>query len=145
MGWRYPVSGTATCAAAVLLCACMQAHAAPEVAVAQFGKPFVLHEGQSAMLGEHVRVTLTTLVPIGTCPGGHSECVEVSPPQAQVDFAVDGVATHLLLRLFGARSNVERVGTWMVRVVDVQPVSFSRADVVLGRASISLLVAAAGE
>jgi len=69
----------------------------------------------------------------------------VSPPQAQVEFAVDGVATPLVLRLFGASSNVERVGTWIVRVVDVQPVSFSRADVALGRASVSLLVAAAGE
>jgi len=145
MGWRYTVSGTATCAAAVLLCASMLAQAAPQVAVAQFGKPFALHEGQGATLGEHVRVTLSTLAPAGTCPGGHSECVEVSPPQAQVAFAVDGVATQLVLRLFGTGSNAERVGTWIVRVVDVQPVSFSRADVVSGRASISLLIAAAGE
>lgn len=84
-------------------------------------------------------------MPVGTCPGGHSECVQVSPPQAQVEFAVDGVATQLVLRLFGAGSNAERVGTWIVRVVDVQPVSFSRADVASGRASIALLIAAAGE
>lgn len=141
---RCPRGGTATSAAAAACCVAVLASQPPAAATESGGRA-LLHEGESATLGAHLRVTLTALVPAGSCPGGRAECVEVAPPQAQIDVAVDGVHTQLVLRLFGARSNAERAGAWIVRVVDVQPVAFSRSDVALGRAALTLQAVAAGE
>ena len=103
------------------------------------GVPFVLHVGQSAALTGGIRITLTALTPQGACPGAHTECVAVSPPQAEVDVAENGAKpVHLVMLLPGAKSRAQAVGKWNVRIVDVTPFPLTEQD--LTRASATLLV-----
>lgn len=105
------------------------------------GVPFTLHVGQSATLGSAVRITLTALMPVGKCPGGHSECVEVSPPQAEADVAAPPAPTqHLVLPLLGRTSPQQVAGTWTVRVVDLAPFPFNDADIAAGRVAVTFLL-----
>src|SRR5882672_10120674 len=75
-------------AAMALSTAC--AVTAQAAATAEFGVPFALHVGQSATLAGRVRITLTALMPQGKCPDEHTECVAVSPPQAEIDVEANG-------------------------------------------------------
>ncbi len=105
------------------------------------GVPLVLHVGQSAALTGGVRITLTALTPQGKCPGGHTECVAVSPPQAEVDVEANGAKSeHAVMLLPAAKSRAQAVGKWSVRIVDVVPFPFTEEDVSSGRASATLLV-----
>lgn len=105
------------------------------------GVPFALHVGQSAALTGGVRTTLTALTPQGKCPGGHTECVAVSPPQAEIDVVANGTKpVHVILLLPGSKSREQPVGRWTVSIVDVAPFPLSEEDVTRGRASATLLV-----
>ena len=110
---------------------------------AQFGTPFALHVGQSAVFAGGGRITLTALTPQGTCPLAHTECVAVSPPQAEVDVEERGAKPEqLILLLPGSKSREQAAGKWTVRIVDVAPLPFNAEDVSRGRASATLLVTA---
>ena len=107
------------------------------------GSPFTLHVGESAQLGESFRVTLTALEPMGECPDHRPECVAVSPPQAELDVA-DGSAptVHVVLLLMGKQSAPQHAGRWRVQAVDVTPAPFTRANVAVQRAAVTLVVSA---
>lgn len=132
--------GTAACAAAALLFAGMTGSAR----AAEPGVPFPLRPGQSAMLGSGMRVSLISVTPAGECPGGHSECVEVAPPQAEVDFdAPPAPSAHLVLPLLGRTSPPRQSAAWTLRAVDLAPFPFSAADVAAGRVAVTFLLSAA--
>ena len=121
--------------------ACAITAQAQAAAKAELGVPFALHVGQSAALAGVVRITLTALTPQGKCPGGHTECVAVSPPQAEIDVVANGAKSeHLILLLPGSKSREQPVGKWNVSAIDVAPFPFSGEDVTSGRASATLLV-----
>jgi len=132
---------TAHFAALAWLTACAISAKAQVATTGDLGVPFALHVGQSAALAAGVRITLTALTPQGKCPGGHTECVEVSPPQAEVDVQASGAKPeHVVLLLPGTKSLVQAVGNWSVRIVDVAPFPFTAEDASRGRASATLLV-----
>ena len=121
--------------------ACAITARAQAATTAELGVPFALHVGQSAALAGGVRITLTALTPQGKCPDAHTECVAVSPPQAEIDVVANGTKReHVLLLLPGSKSREQAVGRWSVSIVGVAPFAFSEEDVTRGRASATLLV-----
>jgi len=104
----------------------------------QSGAAFVLQVGGQATLRNGDRIRLLALTAQGSCPAGHSECVAVSPAQAELE--ISGADTmRLILPLFGTTSPPRQAGAWRVRVTGVAPFPFDAADIALGRMRLTLL------
>jgi hypothetical protein len=141
---RYTQSPLTRFAAVALWMACAINAQAQPAATAELGVPFVLHAGQCAAFAAGVRITLIALTPVGKCPGGQTECIAVSPPQAEVELEANATRIeHLTFLLMGPNSPEQQAGNWKVRIVEVAPYPFTQQDVSLGRASATLLVTAA--
>lgn len=119
----------------------VQAPPQPDLAATP-GVPFSLKVGQSAVLAAlPLRLTLLSVTAAGKCPGGHVECVEVSPPTATVEIRGNaGNPARLDFPLFGSASPVQQAAGHAVRLLDASPYPILEADVAARRHTITLVV-----
>ena len=103
------------------------------------GDPFPLRVGESVELTRGPTVTWTHASPAGTCGSGHSECVMVTPPRAEIEIAYRGATTRLTLLLVGDRSRGV-AGEWVVDLGELAPNPFDASYVASGRLRAVLVV-----
>src|SRR5690242_11764314 len=97
------------------------------------GDRFSLRVGEMETLTNGPAITWVSVAPAGNCGRGRSECVMVTPPQAEVQIVDRGVATRTTLLLMGPRSRAGVAGKWVVEIVGISPYPFGESDIALGR------------
>jgi len=141
MRGRFPkILPIGTLQLAAILCLLPGCGRAETFRAAALDVPFALHGGETAAIGPTLRVSVEAIDATGECPGGHQECVEVSPPGAHlVAAAGDGRTARLDYWLLG-RPSARHFADWDIEVTRSEPWPFTERDVADGRVAVVIRV-----